>query len=857
MSPPDPLSPAALLAESAWLQRLAARLVAEPSGAADAAQETLTKALERPPTAAVPLRRWLAAVLRNVVRQERRTTVRREARELARPVAFEAEPTDELAARLELHEKLVGAVRALAEPYRTTVALRFLEDLPPTWVAERMGVPVKTVHTRLERALEQLRVRLDREHGGRKAWVGLLLPLSTLRPPLEAAAPTTLAPLLTPFLAMGTLWKWTGACAALAALGFFTVRALAPAEPHAAPRSALAAEPANTELTAPGTTEIALQPSMEREAIAPQSKAMAPIVPEPPRAAPALIAGLVLDLERRAVAGLTVTYERVDSTPSHPSSAAPIDAQAESDERGHFALPAIEGTHRIVAHGRGYATVVAPTLAGSLPPEPPLVFVAPERAYAGRVVDTAGAPVLGAELEVYLAEALARELTPGAFIGGLPLARAHSDAQGRFEFPSIGSAPGSRLSATANGLGTGEIELPSESSFDLLLTLGLVPLAENALTGHVRHADGRPASGAYVSTGGAATRAGEDGSFQLLLEPGARAERVRAILAGYLPAELELGGLTSETRSDIVLVLGEGARTITGRVLDGQGVPIAGARVWTADGEPFGMVQFRTGEFDVMLTFDVESVIAGARTPQEDGRRALSDEDGRFVLTSLAERRYGLFVFHPRTQELAGPVEVSAGADDVVLTLAGAEPAQVVAGRVTNFSGEPVAGASVRVQRKGRASFGGTRTHRAEYSFRAQTDAEGRFRFEELCTVGTELRVSSEQSPDEMICPLGVEPDLERIVVRLPAVCHLRVFLDDPAGADGLMLEDERGESLNITMQIGGVFMSATAIALAGGVSDLILTDERARTLVLQKGSEEVARIPLLLRPGVVNEIRH
>jgi DNA-directed RNA polymerase specialized sigma24 family protein len=70
--PPDPRLASARLSESSWLHRLALRLVAEPERAADAAQDTLARELERPPAATVPLRRWLAAVLRNVVRQERR-----------------------------------------------------------------------------------------------------------------------------------------------------------------------------------------------------------------------------------------------------------------------------------------------------------------------------------------------------------------------------------------------------------------------------------------------------------------------------------------------------------------------------------------------------------------------------------------------------------------------------------------------------------------------------------------------------------------------------------------------------------------------------------------------------------------
>lgn len=859
MSPPDPLSPAALLGECAWLQRLAARLVAEHSGAADAAQETLTKALERPPAATVPLRRWLAAVLRNVVRQERRAAGRREAREQARPVVLAGEPAGELAARLELHERLVGAVRALDEPYRTTIALRFLEDLPPRVVAERMSVPVKTVHTRIERALEQLRARLDREHGGRQAWVGLLLPCSTGRAPLEAAAPAPLAPLapfVAPFVAMGTLWKWTGACAALAALGFLTVRSLAPGEPEAAELPIAADVTPSSETRAPRADAAVLPATAVREAVAVEPAQAKPEASVPVEQTTELLEGFVLDLDRRVMRGLVVFYEQISTMPGVQVS--PIPGRAESDEHGRFALPLTDRPCRILAHGRGYATAIAASLAGPRPPEPLTVFVAPERSYAGHVVDRADAPIAGATLEIYLAEALAHELTPGAFAGGLPLAQVRSDTEGRFEFPAAGSAPGSRLFATADGFERGELELPNESSSALVLTLTSAKLAEHGLAGHVLYADGRPASGAYVSTGGTATRTTEDGSFQLAPERGERVERVRAVLAGHLPAELDLAGLTGAERAELVLVLGDAARTIAGRVLDGRGEPIAGARVWTTDGEPFGAVLTNTGGgVDFVLEFDVESVIAGGRTPQEDGRRARSDEQGRFELTSLAERRYALFAFHPRTQELAGPVEVAAGEGGVVLQLAGAEPVHAVAGTVTTLSGEPIAGASVRVQRKGPGSRGGTRTHRVDPSFHASTDAAGRFRFDELCTAGSELLVSAEDSTTELVCPLRDEADVERIVVRLPAACHLRVYLADPSSADGLMLEDERGESLALTMQLGGMLMMATGITISDGVSDLLTTDERARTLVLHKGQEEVARIPLLLRPGEVNEIRH
>src|SRR5262249_55168769 len=117
------------------------------------------------------------------------------------------------------------------------------------------------------------------------------------------------------------------------------------------------------------------------------------------------------------------------------------------------------------------------------------------------------------------------------------------------------------------------------------------------------------------------------------------------------------------------------------------------------------------------------------------------------------------------------------------------------------------------------------------------------------------LLVTADGFPGEARCALDAESDLANVLVRMPAGCHLRVHLES-GSADSLMLEDERGEALLLTLQLGGMLLSANGIALQGDVSDLITTDERARTLVLKKGHETVARIPLVLRPGEVNEVR-
>ncbi len=371
MSPPDSTATRALLEESAWLQRLARRLVAEPSQAEDAAQDALVVGLEHPPeamlTKGVPVRRWLAGVLRNLVRQDRRGAARRAAREQAWPIQLEAEAADELAARLELQERLVARVRALDEPYRTTIALRFLADLSTHEVAARMDVAAKTVHTRIERALAKLREDLDREHGGRTAWAGLLLPLSMVPPSLSLPAPPAAGPsLLAPLLAMGTLWKWTGAAAALALVGLVVVQLRG--EPATHESASVTEAPAAPVLAQAATPTLEGPPNRAREALAaeapsaahaPARGADASVVSPPPR----IVSGRVIDVEHRGLPGLEVRFEPTsfdERLAAEPSA----QARTTSGAQGAFELPLPVERGRLLASGKGYATLLASALDG-------------------------------------------------------------------------------------------------------------------------------------------------------------------------------------------------------------------------------------------------------------------------------------------------------------------------------------------------------------------------------------------------------------------------------------------------------------------------------------------------------------
>ncbi len=181
-----------LLAHRLWVRAVARRLVSDPSRADDLEQEAWLSAIEHPPRHDGGLRGWFRALLRSRARDAWRGEGRREAHESAAPPRRPVPSPEEVVAAAEAHRRVVEAVMGLEEPYRATVLLRFFEDLPPQAVAERMGVPVETVRTRVKRALEQLRERLDREHGGdRKAWVAVLLPLAggDLARPGPAPAP--------------------------------------------------------------------------------------------------------------------------------------------------------------------------------------------------------------------------------------------------------------------------------------------------------------------------------------------------------------------------------------------------------------------------------------------------------------------------------------------------------------------------------------------------------------------------------------------------------------------------------------------------------------------------------------------
>jgi hypothetical protein len=115
----------------------------------------------------------------------------------------EAQPSFDPAAvaqKAELIARVGAAVQALHEPLRTAVVMRFWHGMLPDAIAQQLGVPRNTVRSRLQRGLELLRERLDREFGTRERWTKPLGAIAGVRAAVPAATSGAMVMLFTGWL---------------------------------------------------------------------------------------------------------------------------------------------------------------------------------------------------------------------------------------------------------------------------------------------------------------------------------------------------------------------------------------------------------------------------------------------------------------------------------------------------------------------------------------------------------------------------------------------------------------------------------------------------------------------------------
>ncbi len=242
------------------LRRLARSLVRGDAAADDVVQDAFAAvARGAMPTRGGDLRAWMRGVVRRIAGKHNRTEVRRLQRE-TKVAATSGEPTApspaESLERLETRRAVIESLQRLGDPQRHALYLRYFEDLSPTDIAARLGVPLATVKSWLHRGLESLRTRLDERHGGnRKTWIAALLPWAR-----GAEAAPILVPMLLGAGAWAALATFALALALAAALGLGWISG--PAWSEGSPAAELAEAAAHS----PGSPTLAGSgPSAHRE----------------------------------------------------------------------------------------------------------------------------------------------------------------------------------------------------------------------------------------------------------------------------------------------------------------------------------------------------------------------------------------------------------------------------------------------------------------------------------------------------------------------------------------------------------------------------------------------------------------
>lgn len=146
------------------IYHIARRMLGDPEGAEDVVQETFLSAFKSLPRFEGRSRfsTWITTIAMNRCRNQIRAAATARAVPLADdpPAPPSASPEAQAGAR-ELAVHLERALAELAPEHREVILLRDVEGLPYDAIAEALGLETGTVKSRLHRAREALRVRLE------------------------------------------------------------------------------------------------------------------------------------------------------------------------------------------------------------------------------------------------------------------------------------------------------------------------------------------------------------------------------------------------------------------------------------------------------------------------------------------------------------------------------------------------------------------------------------------------------------------------------------------------------------------------------------------------------------------------
>ncbi|MBK7874181.1 MAG: sigma-70 family RNA polymerase sigma factor [Planctomycetes bacterium] len=435
------------------------------------------------------------------------------------------------------------------------------------------------------------------------------------------------------------------------------------------------------------------------------------------------VRGRVTEHDGRAAAGAEVFLAPRGSQGEHLAPAALADAD------GRFELRDVEMGAHVGARESGRAPSNAFEVRGEpdATQECVLVLLGPGGALEGTVRDPGGAPIANARVlaGATLAGYGARIANPLESAQVAPRRVVLTDDEGHYLLDGL--APGSNaVRVLASGFpeyaSTLVVAVGAATALDVTLT----PAAR--LAGRVLDASGAPVAGCRVQlerwneAGYARTDTDALGCFAIEgLAAGTPTLRAFHPVLGRVLAQPVLA-LGSETTLELTLDPG---RTITGRVEDALGHPLAGWRVRVNE----EWETITDAEFDEWIAWNGIQRSSDART----------DADGRFALCNLPAWSVGLEVrptnLGPQYGQPAFAMQVQAPAHDLVLRVdASVQPTAWITGTVADEDGHPVGAAQLYAVNTS-AVYGGVAT------IATIEPATGRFRAGPL--VAGEYRVSA------------------------------------------------------------------------------------------------------------------
>ena len=802
-----------------WLEQLALSLVGDPHEARDLAQSTWLAALRSGDKPQVSRRAWLVGTLRRLRAYGLRSSKRREAREEWAARSESTPSVLDLTARAEQHERLLAFVRGLPELYRGPLLLRYVDGLEPRYIADRLHLKVRTVHTRLHRGLELLRERMDSNHPeGREGWVSALLLAWRGRvqsPPDTRSRTHWLQPI--GLVAGASIVAWAVASGpASGRLG--------------APESigALFPKPQDSELAEIGSS-IRSRPSTHVEA-----KQIHSIEGKP-------IHGRVIHWDGSPVAGAKIELRAQAGFAFGALSGEPVELRY--GPRAVLAgLSGRDGSFQGIGSAASWVHAVAPghvvALAAEWKPadqERELrVVLAPSEPLQRRVQTLEGEPIAGAEAWITLDENIDQRF-PFSFARVHPMHwKAVSQSDGLLSGCDVPMVPDAYLRLRASGYEDLEVrwlELPPGP-------IRLAPL-ENLLHGVALGPNGAPLPGAHVSASGQWARSNSNGEFLLRVSSTAPIDLFGAA-AGLAPKRLEVHSAGDAP----VIQLDQPARTLRGRFIDRLGLGIAGIDVALVD----PTVTVRP---DVPLV--LESVSAG-----DAGflHRATSDAMGEFALAGIGNRPRKLRVFDRRTALVYQTAPLSPDQDHEL-----ALPEELllpqVGGRLVSPQGNPLEGVSVSVEAHSYLlDIPGQPSPMtlAGSGAATKTDARGAFTLQNVPYKDVWLRIGqagrvTRQIPIDPDQPIGIE-------IILPRTMALAVELITPRGGEVMELLDRTGQRVHM-QRIQALTRKAFAMwNFVSASSPTFEVPETASTLVLRVPGNAPLHVPLSLEAGGTLRLR-